>query len=132
MKIKVEESLCTGCKSCELACSATRSGEFNPARSRLRIENTSLLGISKINICQKCEKPLCIEACVFNALSKELESGVISLDAQNCVSCFACATACPFHAVYIDPVNKLPLICDSCGDDPICVKFCHHQALVLV
>ena len=28
MKIKINEAVCTGCKSCELACSAAHSGEF--------------------------------------------------------------------------------------------------------
>ena len=130
MKIKVKETLCTGCKTCELACSAAHSGEFNPARSRLHVENNSLLGQSKVNLCRECKNPLCVEACAYGALSKELGSGVVLLDPKKCINCLACVAACPFQAIFVDPLDKLPLICDNCGGDPLCVKFCHHRALL--
>ena len=33
----VDADKCTGCRQCELACSMARLGEFNPARSNIRV-----------------------------------------------------------------------------------------------
>jgi len=33
----VDADKCTGCRQCELACSLARLGEFNPARSNIRV-----------------------------------------------------------------------------------------------
>ena len=35
--LHMEPSLCTGCLQCEMACSYEHEGEFNPARSRIRV-----------------------------------------------------------------------------------------------
>ena len=44
--LHMEPSLCTGCLQCEMACSFEHEGEFNPARSRIRVfEFEHVLGL---------------------------------------------------------------------------------------
>ena len=37
MKLTLDAGKCTGCKICELACSAKHEGVFNPRKARLKI-----------------------------------------------------------------------------------------------
>jgi carbon-monoxide dehydrogenase iron sulfur subunit len=129
MTLKINSTLCTGCRSCETVCSAVHFGEFNPARSRIKITNNSLAGNSQIAVCRSCKNPACVKACTYEACRKDSESGVIRIDYDACVGCFACVEACPFKANFIDPSEHVPLVCDSCGGDPVCAKFCYKQAI---
>lgn len=115
-----------------LACSASHTGEFNPARSRIRVENESISGESIINVCRACKKPSCVSACRYGACKRNEKLGVIQIDYDLCVGCYACVDACPFHADFIDPVKKIPIICDGCNGDPACVKFCYKEAIKVV
>ena len=38
--LRIEPSLCTGCKQCELACSWIQTGVFQPSRSTIRVHIT--------------------------------------------------------------------------------------------
>ena len=46
-----------------------------------------------------------------------------------CIRCGKCIEACPFAAISWHPKTELPLVCDVCGGDPECVKFCASKAL---
>ena len=35
--IEIRMEKCTGCKLCELACSAVKTGQFNPRESRIKV-----------------------------------------------------------------------------------------------
>jgi len=129
MKIKVNEAVCTGCKSCELACSAAHSGDFSPERSRLRITNKATVGESSISICCRCPEAKCVAACTYEAITRDAATKVIHINYELCSGCYACVEACEFHAVFVDPVEHVPLICDFCGGDPMCVRFCYKQAI---
>jgi len=112
-----------------MVCSASHTGEFNPARSRIRVENDALAGESTINVCRTCKNPACVKACTYGACRKNDELGVINIDYEACVGCYACVETCPFRANFIDPVEKVPLVCDGCNGDPTCVKFCYKEAI---
>src|SRR4051794_20965596 len=101
MKIIFNSARCTGCKSCEIVCSAYHMGEFNPARSRIQVTNEALFAESKINVCRCCKSPACVKACTYGACKKNMDSGVITIDYEACVGCYSCVEACPFHANFI-------------------------------
>lgn len=70
--ILVNMALCTGCKLCELACSAVKTGGFNPRNSRIKI---SLVGIPEIPVpfildnCDYCfQNPVCVQFCLPKAI----------------------------------------------------------------
>ncbi|MGA2989472.1 MAG: 4Fe-4S dicluster domain-containing protein [Candidatus Korobacteraceae bacterium] len=129
MKIKINEDICTGCRSCELACSAAHSGDFSPERSRIRITNKAIVGESSISTCSRCDDPKCVAACTYEACIMNAATKVIRIDYELCNGCYACVDACEFHAAFVDPIEHVPLICDFCGGDPMCVKFCYKQAI---
>ena len=60
---------CTGCRICELACSISNQGEYNPKRSYIRImaneEAEVYIPILDIQ-CNFCGK--CVDACTVEAL----------------------------------------------------------------
>lgn len=122
---------CTGCAICELVCSATNEGEFNPLLSRIRtvkletILNTSLT-------CRLCDDPPCVRACPRKALSHDEASGLIIVDEERCSGCGWCIEACEFGAIVLPRDRKHVVICDLCGGDPKCVEFCPKEALSLV
>jgi len=131
MRLRCDSARCNGCKACELACSAAHAGEFSPARSRIRIHFDALIGKAGIDFCHSCGKAPCVRACTYGACTRDEELGTIKIDYASCVACYACVEACPFGADFVDPVEHVPLICDGCGGDPTCAKFCPTRAITV-
>lgn len=65
---------CTGCKSCEIACSFHFSKVFSPQISAIRIWRSNVSGDIEISLhsncdlCNKEEEPLCVKYCAPKAL----------------------------------------------------------------
>ncbi len=127
--LSYDPKLCTGCKVCEFACSLKHTGTCNPARARIRVDAEEDTGFTRARFCHRCEKPPCIEACPVGALSKNPENGTIMVNEELCIGCGECVDACPFMAMFLDPVTGKPISCDLCGGDPMCVKYCSIKAL---
>ena len=76
--IEINMEQCTGCKLCELACSAVKTGSFAPSESRIRV---SLIDIPEIPVpilketCDYCfGNPVCVRFCNTGAIVwKEME-----------------------------------------------------------
>ena len=88
--------------------------------------------------CMHCEKPACVEACPTGALYKRAEDGAVLVDQELCISCKACAGACPFDIPEFDPAadDKMDK-CDFCtslapeeGEPTRCAQTCPTQALM--
>ena len=129
MRLVIDESVCTGCRCCELACSARHAGEFAPARARVQIRSSREEHGSFIDVCTQCTAESCVEACPEGAIARDPKDGVVKIDYELCIECLACVDACPYNAMFVDPATDLPIKCDLCGGDPECVKFCRPQAL---
>ena len=128
--IRVDPEKCTGCRICELICSAQKNGEFNPKRSRIRIAKMERFFIDIPTVCQQCTKPLCRKSCESGAIEKA-DSGIMIVDQEKCIGCGDCVTACPFDAIFVDPVDDKAIVCDLCQGDPKCVQWCPTEALAL-
>ena len=119
---------CTGCRICEMVCSAVKEGEFNPLLSRIRtvqldvVVNTSLA-------CRLCENPTCVRSCPRKALSVEEKTGVVLVDEGKCSGCGWCIEACEFGVLVLHPERKVVIVCDLCEGEPKCVEFCPKDAL---
>jgi len=123
---------CTGCNQCELMCSASKVGVFDPARARIRtvrIEPVVMMSIA----CRLCEDAPCVVACPRKALTQDPETGVIHVDTDLCDGCAWCIEACDFGAISLNPQTKRVEICDLCADkdEPQCVLICQKEALAL-
>jgi len=74
---QIFSELCTGCRSCEVACSFHHTRGFSPARSSIKVNrdhNTGDIWITLDASCDHCdneEEPLCVKFCARGALNIE-------------------------------------------------------------
>ncbi len=120
---------CTGCGLCELICSFSHEGIFQPFLSRIKIKMFSKEGISIPRVCIKCDECLCIDACGEQAILKNKKTGATEVDQDKCVGCTMCIGACPYYVMYFNPNSEKAYTCDLCGGDPQCVKYCFTKAI---
>ncbi|HHX64575.1 MAG TPA: 4Fe-4S dicluster domain-containing protein [Chloroflexi bacterium] len=124
---------CVGCRICEYACSATKTGAFDPALSRIRVVRIEPVIMTAVT-CRLCADAPCIQACPRDALSRSEENGIILVDEDTCDGCGWCIEACDFGAIVLNPQTKNAEICNLCEDledGPRCVAFCPKEALSL-
>lgn len=82
--------------------------------------------------CRHCDEPPCVYACLTGALSKDPDSGVVTVDSNKCMGCWTCVLACPFGVMSQDAGLKKVAKCDLCPDEdiPVCVANCPNGALI--
>ncbi len=129
MRLQFQKDLCTGCKLCQLACSATHDRVFNPEKSRIKIiheykQNDIHITARYCTFCRHCE-----EACPEGAIS---QNGLwMIVDRDRCVGCEVCVEECPMKVIFMDSDAKA-VICDLCGGSPQCVEWCPTGAITAV
>ena len=77
--IEIVTDKCTGCKLCELACSAIKTGEFNPRDARIQVTLVDMPEIPVPILLDSCDycagAPACVSVCLPEALVwKEMEA----------------------------------------------------------
>ncbi len=130
---------CIGCGTCEMACrdyQGVWEGEsWITVMTDEHGEYPHPLVVHRPVTCYHCEIPLCANACPVQAIARDPDSGIVTLNSSLCTGCGACRTACPFHAPRWDPVREVMGKCDFCQDrlqkglTPICVDACPMRAL---
>ena len=128
-KIIVEHNKCTGCLICAQACSLVKTGTFNPTASRIRIVDWEDSGITVPVVCQHCAEPVCLPACLEEAIGKDPQTGIVSIDQDLCVTCAKCRNACPYGGPIFSAPEKRVRLCDHCDGEPACVIVCPTGAL---
>ena len=120
---------CTGCRLCESACSDFNEGEFNPARSRIRVFNFHDEGRYVPYTCTQCDDAGCQSACPVDAITVDAATGAKVVSNALCVGCKVCTIACPFGTVNYNASSGKVVKCDLCGGDPACSKACPTGAI---
>lgn len=132
--------LCTGCRSCEIACAVEHSEskallsalfESPPPRYRIDVQANGLVKLPLM--CRHCAEPDCLFACKAGAIGKDLETGEVQINLEKCVGCWMCVMVCPFGAVVPDMTRSKAAKCDLCqerAEGPACVQSCPTKALV--
>ena len=138
------QSRCTGCDTCIIACKDWHDVPAGPASwiSVPTIEKGKYPDVSVAFMfipCYHCEEPTCIPACPVNAITKREEDGVVVVDREACLgkdSCELCLEACPYDAPQFGAEENAKMQkCNFCPDklvankDPICVAACPPRAL---
>ena len=151
--IVVDFDKCTGCKTCETACSAFNhkvkvngkmvNGLGNPWLANIRVHHFNP-DVDIPNVCQMCPDAPCIAACPVEpdkttgrrALYRDEEHQTIKCDSERCIGCSSCALACEKERAGIiipNPETGNPeRMCTLCDGDPQCVKNCPFGALSVV
>lgn len=125
----VNPDLCTGCRTCELACSFNHPVDGKPGLSRIFVIPTEHKELWVPVTCLQCDDPACVKSCLVDALRRNEKTGAIELNQDKCVKCMACVAACPFGCSVIDAVHNIVVKCDLCSGDPACARFCPSKAL---
>lgn len=129
--IHFEPSKCIACKACELACSFKNFSEFSPSKARITnevyLEEAAYITVT----CLQCEEPWCLKACPTAAITKNYETGLVTVNEDKCVGCRACVAACPFGMIKFADWKGKADKCNLCTPDfPECVSFCPTGALI--
>lgn len=123
--IKIDVNKCNGCRACEMICSAFHAApkysSNNPARSRIRIIREPL-------------RDLYIPVYAGEYTMSECAGrDKYTIDGKEYDECSFCRASCPSRDEFKEPDSGLPLKCDMCEgeEEPLCVKWCMHDALIL-
>lgn len=78
------------------------------------------------NSCLGCGD--CIEVCRWDAITNNMETGIVEIDAGRCVGCGMCVTACPRRIIELRPAGKrnrrVWVACSNCQKGAITRKQC--------
>lgn len=127
--LRVDLDKCTGCRTCEMACSLEHAKEFNPLKSRIRVVRKKLQGVFVPVHCLQCTSMPCAKVCPVEAIYRDENTWAVLIDYDKCIGCGECARACPFGAITYDPDTKQVIKCDLCGGNPKCVEYCIDKAI---
>lgn len=147
--ISVNFEKCTGCRTCETACSAYNhpividsekvNGLGNPHYSNIKVYHFNP-DIDIPSTCALCPDAPCIEACPVapdmitgrKALYRD-DNMTIKNDTERCIGCMQCAKACDnIRGGIIHPnpeTHKPEGMCTLCDGNPQCVENCPFGAL---
>jgi phenylglyoxylate dehydrogenase beta subunit len=130
--LNIREDCCPpGCRVCEEAC---RSREGNKSRACGGIKAIHLpeVGFDSAMVCNQCGEPVCEEYCPTGAITKSRDDGVVRVDYTKCLGCGFCSVCCPYGGVEYDPDIRVPVKCDLCGGQPLCVEACKPDVITLM
>lgn len=125
-EIRIDVEKCTGCRACEMACSAfhakPRYSSINPARSRIRVVT------DEIN-----DEYVPVRAGNFTRSECDGRH-FYQLNGKQYGECSFCRASCPSRDFFVEPDSGLPLKCDMCEDEPplaepLCVTVCQPGCL---
>lgn len=139
-----DQTRCTGCWSCIVACNDWNNVPEGPAswRNLVTIQQgkyPDLFLAFLSTSCYHCAEPDCVTACPYDAISKRTEDGIVIVDRDACIGeddCGECLEACPYGALRFGrEENPRVQKCDFCLErwfqdkPPICVASCPTRAL---
>jgi ferredoxin len=71
LPIRIEADKCTGCRTCQVRCSAINLGEFNPFKSCITITRDHAIRTISLQFSDECQNcGLCIAMCNYGALTR--------------------------------------------------------------
>ena len=139
-----DQTRCTGCYACVVACKDWHDVPAGPA-SWIRVETIEKGKFPNVfvafftHLCYHCSEPACITACPVEAITKREEDGLVLVDRDKCLgkdNCDMCLQACVYKAPQFGAEQNAKMQkCNLCtdrlaeGKPPICVAGCPMRAL---
>ncbi|MCC6187469.1 MAG: FAD-dependent oxidoreductase [Anaerolineales bacterium] len=124
----IDPSMCTGCRSCEVACAIHHDRVARPTQLRIQVAYERDDAYSPI-VCLHCEEAYCMEACPFEALARGGPGSVIQVVDKNCTGCLLCVDACPYGGISYADDKGVVIKCDLCDGQPACAAYCAPGAI---
>lgn len=124
-----DPSRCTGCLSCEISCVYHHYRILDTRKAHLHILAQPNKATFEAICCQHCDEPVCAASCPTEAISKDVQTGWVTINALKCIGCQNCVFACPLSAPWFDLEHYVSAKCDFCEGDPECTKVCSPQAI---
>ncbi len=144
----LDNSRCTGCKTCELACkdykdltkdfSYRKVFDYEAGDWSVNDDGTCETTAYAYHVsmaCNHCDIPACVHVCPTGAMHKNPDTSLVSVDTTKCIGCGYCHMACPYSAPKVDRSKGHSVKCNGCeervvqGLRPICVEACPLRAL---
>src|SRR3990172_8658260 len=97
------QARCTACQGCANACKSWNQLQPGPEKW-MKVFQWEKGGWPNVRLhkalsfCFHCEKPLCVDACPYQAMYKEPKYGAVLIDAAKCTGCGICVDVCPWGA----------------------------------
>ncbi len=140
----VDQSRCTGCHTCTVACKDWHDIPAGLVNWRwvVTVEKGKYprLFVAFISLsCLHCINPTCAAICPVNAITKREKDGIVLVDRDACLgkeACGLCQPACPYGAPQFGTEEDAKMQkCDFCvdrwdeGKKPVCIESCPMRAL---
>lgn len=126
---------CVGCNACTVACkqsNGTPPGMFYSHVS-LREEGAYPNATARYTpmLCGHCEEAACVSVCPTGASYRDEATGVVLVNAEECIGCESCLKGCPYNVRTLNPNTNVVEKCTLCfqrheEEDwvPACVHNC--------
>ena len=131
--IKIDADKCTGCRECEMICSAYHAepqySSINPRRSRIQVFEDEENGVYIPILAGPYTDVEC------------LGRNIVTINGKEYSECSFCRASCPARGLFTEPDEpEIPLKCDMCGEncgepelpEPKCVEWCMADCLTYV
>ncbi len=133
----VDTRRCVNCEACVVACKAENSVASGVSRNWVTEREAGSYPAVGVRVepgqCMHCEDAPCVRVCPTGASYVDRD-GVILVNADDCIGCRYCMTACPYDARYLDEASGTVDKCTFCrhrldrGLVPACVLTCPTRA----
>jgi len=130
----IDEEICWGCNTCELACKQENNPPEGSRWIRVRTKGVQEVnGRMKLTYhpvrCLHCSRPPCKETCPVDAI-RQRPDGIVLVDPERCMGCKACLEVCPFGVMQFNTEKGVAEKCHLCyhridrGKRPACIDKC--------